>query len=352
MQQKMIEQIKMPLRWSAPKGWLKISTIDAHTGGEPLRIIIDGFPEIKGRTILEKRRYCRENFDHLRRALMWEPRGHADMYGCIVTEPVTADADFGVLFLHNEGFSTMCGHGIIAVTKVMLETGAIRKSAPETIVNINTPAGLVTAYACIRDDRVESVYFHNVPSFVLAMDQSVQVQGMGDVNFDIAFGGAFYAFVNADALGLSLAADNYRRLIEAGMDIKRAVMRNYKIEHPFEKDLNFLYGTIFIGKPLNEEAHSRNVCIFAEGEVDRSPTGTGVSARMALHHARAEIKSGEAMVIESIIGSAFTGRVVRITKFGPYDAVIPEVEGTAFITGKNEFVIDPGDPLRDGFVLR
>jgi proline racemase len=338
--------------WSAPASWQKILAIDAHTAGEPLRIIIGGFPSIQGRNILERRNFTRENLDHLRTALMWEPRGHADMYGCIITPPVSEDADFGVLFTHNEGFSTMCGHGIIAVTKVVLETGALPLTSPETKVRIDTPAGLVTAYARIKDNHVHSIYFHNVPSFVLTLDHTIAVAGLGDITLNIAFGGAFYAFVQARDINLQLTPEYFRALIEAGMKIKHAVTDQIAIVHPYEQDLNFLYGTIFIGPSISPEADSRNVCIFAEGEVDRSPTGTGVSARMAIHHARGELNPGESMIIESIIGTTFRGSIVQTTKFGSYDAVIPEVEGTAYITGKSEFLLDPDDPLKHGFILR
>ena len=338
--------------WNPPENWLKIKTIDAHTAGEPLRIILEGLPEIKGKTILEKRKYMKENLDHLRTALMFEPRGHADMYGAVITEPVNEGSDFGVLFLHNEGYSTMCGHGIISLTKVVVQTGMIESIEPITEIKIDTPAGLITSYAKVKDGKVESVYFHNVPSFVLTMNQEVEVTGIGNVKYDIAFGGAFYAFVNADELGIDMKEENYRELIEKGMAIKKAVMNSYQIKHPFEEDLNFLYGTIFYGKTHSKEADSRNVCIFAEGEVDRSPTGTGVSARMALHYSKGEIKINQQMIIESIIGTKFSGSVVNSTMFGNYDAVIPRVEGNAYITGKHEFVIDPEDPFKEGFILR
>lgn len=340
--------------WTPPGDWLKIWTIDAHTGGEPLRIIIEGFPDLPGETILERRRYAKEQFDDLRTALMWEPRGHADMYGCLITSPVSLEADLGVLFLHNEGYSTMCGHGIIALTKVVLETGLLPKTSPETMVKIDTPAGLVTAYGRVSDGQVQSVYFRNVPSFVAALDETVEVAGLGRVHYDLAFGGAFYAYVQAEEVGLkaALSPDQYRALIEKGMAIKQAIMAKGPISHPYEPDLSFLYGVIFIGPALGKDADSRNVCVFAEGEVDRSPTGTGVSGRMAIHYARGEISLHQPMVIESLIGSRFTGRVVATTEFGPYAAVIPEVEGTAHITGRHEFVIDPADPLQKGFILR
>jgi len=342
----------MSLEWQPPKDWIKITTIDAHTAGEPLRVITGGLPEIPGKTILEKRRYAREHLDHLRTALMWEPRGHADMYGCIVTEPVTPDGTLGVLFLHNEGFSTMCGHGVIALTKVALDTGMLKIAGEAPVIKMDTPVGRVTAFARRENGCVVEVSFHNVPSFVYARDQIVEVAGIGEVRYDVAFGGAFYAFCRAEELGVDLAAKDFGQLIEVGMKIKRTVMASLPIEHPFEKDLGFLYGTIIVGPPHDLQHHSRNVCIFAEGEVDRSPTGTGVSARVALHHARGEINVQQPIVIESILGTCFTVEIVETMKFGPYDAVIPKVTGTAHITGRNEWLLDPDDPLRDGFILR
>jgi len=339
-------------KWSPPPSWQKITVIDAHTAGEPLRIITGGFPSIEGKTILEKRRYTKDNFDHLRKMLMWEPRGHADMYGCIITPPVNPDSDFGLLFIHNEGFSTMCGHGIIAVTKVALETGLLKRISPETTVRIDSPAGLITAHARVSTSSVDSVYFHNVPSFVFALENEIEINGIGCIKYDIAFGGAFYVFVNADDLNLKCTPDYFQALLQTGMQIKREVVKKVDIVHPFEPDLNFLYGTIFIGPALSNDADSRNVCVFAEGEVDRSPTGTGISARMALHYAKGEIKIGESMIIESILGTTFRGSVIEETQFGPYNAVIPEVEGAAFITGRNELIVDPDDPFKDGFILR
>jgi trans-L-3-hydroxyproline dehydratase len=338
--------------WSPPDHWRKITTIDLHTAGEPFRVITGGLPEPAGDSILARRRYMQAKLDHLRTALMWEPRGHADMYGCVVTPPESPEADFGVLFLHNEGYSTMCGHGIIAMATLAVETGLVKVREPETVIRIDSPAGLITATARVREGHALSVCFRNVPSFVLALDQSVQVPGLGTVRCDIAYGGAFYAYVQADDVGLSTRAEDFTRLIEAGMAIKRAVMASLPITHPFEADLSFLYGTIFIGPPHATDAHSSNVCIFAEGEVDRSPTGTGVSGRLALHMARGEIEVDQPLCIESIIGTRFTGKVAEQTTFGPYDAVIPEVEGSAHIVGRCEFLIDPADPLKNGFILR
>jgi trans-L-3-hydroxyproline dehydratase len=223
---------------------------------------------------------------------------------------------------------------------------------PETRVQIDTPAGLVTAHARVQDGQVQSVYFYNVPSFVLALDEPVAVPGLGTLRYDLAFGGAFYAFVQAAEVGVTCTPQDYRVLIEKGMAIKRAVMAQRVIAHPIEEDLGFLYGTIFISPPADPQAHSRNVCVFAEGEVDRSPTGTGVSARAAIHHARGEMEVGESMIIESILGTRFRVRVKEATTFGPHAAVIPEVEGRAYITGCHTFTLDPEDPLRAGFILR
>ncbi|MGE5223385.1 MAG: proline racemase family protein [Omnitrophica WOR_2 bacterium] len=338
--------------WKPPEGWRVITTIDAHTAGEPLRVITGGLPDIPGDSILAKRRYLREHWDYLRTGMMWEPRGHADMYGAIVTEPVTPDGDLGVLFLHNEGYSTMCGHGIIGLGKVLLDAGILKKEGDHPEIRMDTPAGRVVATAHRINDIVTEVSFLNVPSFVYVLDREVDVPGMGRVRYDVAFGGAVYAFVRADEVGVGLQPEDYHQLIDFGMRIKRAVMSDLDIEHPFEKDLGFLYGTIFTGPPLERSHHSRNVCIFAEGEVDRSPTGTGVSARAALHHARGELKLGEPFTVESILNTCFTGRAIQTTKFGGYDAVIPEVSGTASIVGLNRLVFDPDDPLINGFILR
>lgn len=337
------------MHWTPATDWTRISTIDAHAAGEPLRVITGGFPPIPGETILAKRRYALENLDHIRRALMFEPRGHADMYGAILTDPVTADGDLGVLFLHNEGYSTMCGHGVIALVTVLLETGMLE---PRESIKLDTPAGRVTARAAFDGQRVRSVCFENVPSFAYKLDQTVHVPGTGDVRYDVAFGGAFYAYCKASDLGVQIIPEEFRKLIELGMAVKRAVMESIEIKHPFEEDLGFLYGTIIDGPALGVEADSRNVCIFAEGEVDRSPTGTGVSGRVALEHAKGRLGVGEPFVIESLIATRFTGRVVRETSFGDYLAIVPEVEGSAWITGHHEFLIAPDDPLRDGFILR
>jgi len=334
-----------------PKGHA-IECIDAHTEGEPLRVILSGFPQPNGETILLRRKHLKDSFDSFRTALMWEPRGHADMYGCLLTEPLSNDADFGVLFLHNEGYSTMCGHGIIAVVKVVLETGILPIIAPETCVTIDTPAGCIHAFALIQDGHVQSVRFRNVPSYVHALDQSVDVPDLGLVRYDLAYGGAYYAFVNANDVGLVTKTSQIKDLVHSGMLIKQAIAENTMILHPFEPDVGFLYGVIFIGDGESQDAHSRHVCIFADGEVDRSPTGTGVSGRLALLHVRGYLNVGETIHIESVIGSSFTGQVIEERTYGPYQAIVPEITGRAFITGHHTFLLDSTDPYQHGFILR
>ena len=338
--------------WNPPDGWIEIQTIDSHTEGEPLRIILSGYPALKGKTLLEKRTNAHHLHDELRKALIWEPRGHRDMYGAIVVEPDTPGADFGVIFIHNEGYSTGCGHAVIALTKVFVETGLIPMNEPETEVKMDVPSGFIKSYAKVKNGQVTGVRFENVPSFVQSLDTEIDVPGIGKIDYDLAFGGAFYAFVDVAQLGLDCTSKYQNQLIETGIKIKHAVMDSVKMVHPLEPDMNFLYGTIFTGVSKNPNHHSRNVCIFAEGEVDRSPTGTGVSARVAILHAKDEIKLGESIIIESIIGSTFSVKVVETTTFGNYDAVIPEVSGNAYITGKNTFWINPEDPLKNGFILR
>lgn len=345
-----MEQLLKDWNWQPPAGWIKISTLDMHTGGEPLRVIISGLPEIKGNTVLEKRRYFKEHYDKLRTGLMWEPRGHADMYGAVISS--AADTDLDVFFIHNEGYSTMCGHAIIALTKMMIETGILKKEGDHPKLTFNVPCGKIIAKAFIQDGKVSRVSFQNVPSFLYMQDKEIDVPGIGKIKFDIAYGGAFYAFVNADEIGLGLEAKDHDRLIDHGRRVKNAVMESYTVTHPFEEDLSFLYGTIFIGKPLDAKNHSRNVCIFAEGEVDRSATGSGVSARAALHYAKGELAMGETISIESITNSIMTVKVTEALDYGPYKAVVPEVGGTASFTGRHEFYFDPEDPFTGGFIFR
>ena len=332
------------------------TTIDAHTAGEPLRIVTAGIPRIPGRTILEKRRWVKDNLDDVRKALMWEPRGHADMYGAYLTEPVTKGADFGVIFMHNEGYSDMCGHGIIALATVAASQGLVAVTEPETRIGIDSPAGFIEAFAEWDGSTVGRVRFNNVPSFLYRRDVKVYTPSFGPVTVDVAFGGAFYAYLDGAQVGLEVIPENYRPLILLGDEVKKAVSAAVEIQHPLEPELNRLYGTIIDGPPQHQKGNTQgstqaNVCVFADREVDRSPTGTGTAGRVAQLYARGRLGE-ETLVNESIIGTVFTGRVVGHTKVGKFDAVIPEVSGKAAITGFNQWVVDPDDPVGAGFFLR
>ena len=348
------------------EGWASIDAIDMHTGGEPLRIILNGFPALTASTVLGKRRFAREHLDHLRQALMWEPRGHRDMYGAILVPPNDEGADFGALFIHNEGFSTMCGHAVIALAKLAVELGWVARGAhgAEVPVTIDAPCGRIQAYAQTdQHGRVTSSRFHCVPSFVLCRTQTVTVPALGEIQYDIAYGGAFYAYADAAQLPFSLDQQNAQLLVSAGRAIKQAIqLHGPPIQHPSEPDLGFLYGTIFMdmhgfqAPPAHPASpppviHSRNVCIFADGELDRSPTGSGVSGRMALHLAQGLLEESQQLVVESITGSHFCGAISETLNYHGIPAVIPEVSGTAHITGQHRFLIDPADPLKNGFLL-
>jgi trans-L-3-hydroxyproline dehydratase len=327
---------------------ISVKTIDAHAAGEPLRLIVDGFPTPRGKTMLEKREWVRRHADHLRRALMLEPRGHADMYGAILTEPVTPGADAGVLFMHNEGYSTMCGHGIVAVTTVALERRLIMPAGDGTAIAYDSPAGTIRARARLRDRRVESVAFLNVPSFVLHGGLPVKIAGR-TLRADVAFGGAFYAIVDSETVGLPIDVAHLPELRRVGMDIKHAIDAAQTVVHPLEPGLSGIYGTIFTGPPTDDTADLRNVTIFADAEVDRSPCGTGTAAVMAVIDAMGLLGEDKPFVHESLIGTRFLGRVASRTRVGDYAAIIPEIEGSAWITGEHTFVIDESDPLREGF---
>jgi len=274
------------------------------------------------------------------------------MYGCVITEPVTEDGHLGVLFLHNEGFSTMCGHGIIGLATALIETRAIRLPEESPVLRIDTPAGRVTARVRLENGGPKEVSFLNVPSFASQLDCNLHIPGIGVIKVDLAFGGAFYVFCRAEDLQVRLIPAEFRRLIDLGRKVKEAAAKALTINHPVEKGLGFLYGTIIVGPPENPAHHSRNVCIFADGEIDRSPTGTGLSARAAIHSARGDLRPGEDFTVESLIGTCFTGRVAEFTSLGSLPAVIPEIRGCAYLIGKHEFWIDPRDPLPEGFLLR
>ena len=328
-----------------------ISTIDAHAAGEPLRIITAGLPPLPGATILERRRFMAEHLDEVRRVLLFEPRGHADMYGAVLTPPVTAGADYGVLFLTNEGYSTMCGHGVIALTTALLETGMLPRREPETAVTYDSPAGLIRATASLRDGQVSSVAFRNVPAFRYEDEVEVETSA-GRVCVDVAFGGAFYALVDAASLGLRVVPEETPRLTRLGMEVKRAVERAVEVVHPEEAELFGIYGTIISAPPQSGSADGRNITIYAEGAVDRSPCGTGTSAKLASLYAQGRIGLDQPFVHESVIGTTFTGRVLGETQVGSFPAVETEIRGQGFLTGFHQFVVDPRDPTCEGFLVR
>jgi trans-L-3-hydroxyproline dehydratase len=343
-------ELSKAINWEPPGEWRRVEVLDSHTGGEPFRVVIGGIPELEGATVLARRRYAQRHMDDLRRILMWEPRGHADMYGGILGPPERDDSDVSILFIHNEGFSTMCGHGIIALTTVLFETGLMEANGSHPTIKIDTPAGQVTATAELEGGSVRSVSFRNVPSFVVDLDQLLEVDDIGEVRYDLAFGGAYYAYVDAPSIGLDLR--DVPDLIDAGRRIKARFKATRHIPDATDEDLAFLYGVIFTGEPDDPDHHSRNVCVFADGEVDRSPTGTGVSGRLAILHARAHLEVGQAIAIESIVGSVFWGSVVEETTVGQRPAIVPEVTGSAHLTGRSTLWVDPDDALGGGFLLR
>jgi proline racemase len=295
-------------------------------------------------------------YDHLRAGLLLEPRGHADMYGAILTTSKDPKADLDCIFLNTDGYSTMCGHATLAVTKVAFETGLVKKEGSIKSLNIAVPAGLLYAKAFMAEDgTVTKTSFRNVPSFVYLRDQKVSIPEFGtEVQFDIAFGGVFYAIVDAQPLSLTLDAESYGILIRYGLAIKKAILAlpEIEIKHPFEADLSSLFGVIFTTPAHDTMNHSRNVSVFEGGSVDRSSCGSGVSARAALHLARGELKVGDEVRIESVVGSIMSVKVVEQVKYGEYDAVVPEVGGEASITGTHELYFHKDDIFKEGFKLR
>jgi trans-L-3-hydroxyproline dehydratase len=341
-----------------PQSGPVIETVEMHTGGEPVRIVVAGYPPLEGRTILDKRRFAREKLDHLRKLLIFEPRGHYDMYGVIPVEPDLPGADLAVLFMHNEGYSTMCGHATIAMGRFAVDRGIVARGepetpgapAPETIVNIQCPCGLVRT----RVAADGTVAFESVPAFAFALDAKVDVPGHGTVTTDIGYGGAFYAILPAERLGLSLEAP-VRDLVDAADAMTKAAAKQIPLAHPDDKDLAFLYGTILTDGGDGgdgRDAPSKNICVFAEREVDRSPTGSGVTARMAIMAARGGVSKNETRAFSSVTGSVFTARLLSSTRAGDIDAVRVEVSGRAHYTGESRFTLEPGDQLGKGFLLK
>jgi proline racemase len=321
---------------------LRIEVVDYHTGGEPFRIVTGGAPPLEGTTILERRRFARDHADHVRRLLVHEPRGHADMYGCHVVSPNDDGADLGVVFFHNEGYSTACGHGTIALVTWALDEGVIERREGVIRVVVDVPSGRLETWATVEDGRVGSVRFRNVPAFVWARG----VEASGRV-VDVAFGGAFYA-----SLEERVAPAELPRLIALGREVKASLEARHEIVHPVEPELRDVYGVIFWQEEESDPLTQRNVAVFADGEVDRSPCGSGTSARLALLDEEGRLPRGAELRHRSIVGSEFTGRVVGDADVAGRAGVVTEVEGSAFRTGRAVFELDPADPLGEGFLLR
>jgi proline racemase len=321
---------------------MEIRAVDYHTAGEPFRIVTGGTELPRGGTILDKRRDALDRLDDVRRLLVNEPRGHADMYGCFVVEANDADADLGVVFFHNAGYSTACGHGTIALVTWALDEGIVARSEGENRVVVDVPSGRLETWASVKEGRVRSVRFRNVPSFVWA--EGVE---LGDRTVDVAFGGAFYA-----SLEERVEAGELPRLIELGREIKRELEAWQSVVHPLEPELRDIYGVIFWQEEVDDPLTQRNVTVFADGEVDRSPCGSGTSARLALLDRSGRLPRGEELLHLSIVGTAFTGRVVGEDEVAGIPAVVTDVEGSAFRTGEHVFTLDPDDPLGGGFLLR
>jgi proline racemase len=327
---------------AGPPGLAPITAVDYHTGGEPFRIVTSGVEEPRGGTILERRRDALARLDHVRRLLVHEPRGHADMYGCFVVPPNDEGADLGVVFFHNVGYSTACGHGTIALVTWALEEGIVPRVEGENHVVVDVPSGRLETWAQVEDGRVRSVRFRNVPSFVWG--RGIET---GGCRVDVAFGGAFYA-----SLEDRVEPGELPRLIALGRELKRSLEASHDVVHPLEPELRDVYGVIFWQREGTRPFTQRNVTVFADGEVDRSPCGSGTSARLALLDRSGELARGEELRHLSIVGSEFRARVVADAEVAGIPAVVTDVEGRAHRTGEHVFTLDPDDPLGEGFLLR
>lgn len=329
-----------------------LDVVDMHTGGEPVRILVAGAPLVVGNDILAKRRFARENLDHIRKLLMFEPRGHADMYGAWLVEPTIAGADLAVLFMHNEGYSTMCGHAVIALGRYAVDRGIVTPAQDVTRVGIECPCGLVIAHVEVRDGQSGAVTFDSVPAFAMMLDGAVDVQGLGQIRYDLAYGGAFYALVADRDLALDIRTASIRDVVDRASAVTKAIRAKVPIVHPTEPDLGFLYGTIVTDGGDGRTMPSRNICVFADREVDRSPTGSGVTARLATAAARGQAALGEVHRFESVTGAVFTGAIASQTRCGDHPAVIVRVGGHAFYCGEARYRLEGGDTIGAGFLLR
>ncbi|MBQ1161190.1 proline racemase family protein [Streptomyces sp. A73] len=327
-----------------------LSAVDSHTEGMPTRVVTGGLPPIPGATMAERRRYAVEHLDELRRFLVDEPRGHPAMSGALLQPPTRPDADWGVVYIEVSGFLPMCGHGTVGVATVLVETGMVPVSEPETTVRLDTPAGLVEARVTVRDGMAERVTLRNVDAFALELDASVRVPGLGEVGYDMAYGGNFYAIVELDQLGLPFDRTRKDDILAAGLAVMDAVNEHNRPVHPGDPGISGCKHVQFLA-PGSDGRHSRNAMAIHPGWFDRSPCGTGTCARMAQLHARGELPLGTEFVNESFIGTRFTGRLLETTEVGGLPAVVPEFSGRAWITGMATYLLDPRDPFPHGFTL-
>jgi proline racemase len=329
-----------------------ITAVDSHAEGEAERVVIGGLPPVPGKTIMEKVRYMRENWDHLRTFLVHEPRGHVDMAASIITEPTVEEADVGVIYMSHGGYDTMCGHATIAICTVLVEMGLIAPQEPETEIVLDTQAGLVRAKVAVEDGTAKAVTIQNVPSFLYKSDVDVDVPTIGKVRLDIAFGGCqFIAILPAESVGLEIRPERVGDIASCGVKIWEAISEQVEAQHPEIPEMKGYSGLIFSGPPTHPRATLKNANVIPPGHVDRSPCGTGTSAKMAVLHARGELGLNEEFVHESILGTLYYGRLIEETQVGPYPAVVPTITGSAYITGIQQFVLDPRDPFPAGFHL-
>ncbi len=328
----------------------KIKTIDSHTVGEYTRIVYDGFPELKGETMMDKKHDLQKNYDFLRTALMLEPRGHRDMFGAVLTEPCNKEADFGVIFLDSGGCLNMCGHGSIGVASMVTETGMVEVKEPYTEVTLDTPAGLIKTLVHVVDKKAIDVTITNVPAFLYKRDIVVNIAPYGDITLDVAFGGSFFALVDADKINVAIDPSNSEELSKLGMKILEEVNKKETFKHPM-LDITTVDLTEFYTHKCDKDASMKNCVVFGAAQIDRSPCGTGTSAKIATLHAKGELGVNEKFVYESITGSKFIGVVTEEVKMGEFDAVIPKITGSAYITGLNTWLIDEDDPHKFGFML-
>jgi proline racemase len=327
-----------------------IHCVDAHAEGEPSRVVVGGVLDVPGETMLDKLRHLEREGDALRRLLLFEPRGSAPLSADLVLPAAHPEADAGFIIMESCSYEGMSGTNTINTATVLLETGMLAMTEPVTTIVLEAPAGLVRVRADCVDGRCERVTFENVPSFATHLDAPVEVEGLGELRVDVAYGGAFCAFVDAGALGYSIVPDEARTLAELGERIRPAVTEQVEITHPTEPALGVLSFVVFTAPPL-AGGHARNATIVAPGRLDRSATGTATSARLAVLAARGEIEEGAEFVNESVISTRFVGRVVGRTRVGDRDAIVPAVSGRAWITGFHQLVVDPTDPFPEGFQL-